>query len=270
MSGQKPGAKQMRDSRVTVPTFILGTIFTVASILAATPADASPHHHHARTQIVAHHAQHAAPHHVVHAASHSRHHVAHWRVTHTAGISCVPFARKDSGIEVSGNAWQWWDNAAGVYARGHVPQPGSVLTFRSNPHMRLGHVAVVTKVINRREIEIDHANWSHGAVSRGITVVDVSEANDWTAVRVALDDGDRFGSVYPTYGFIYDRPDTGMMVAAAHAPSPQPALNPAPTDLRPAAERPWQVYEEVAEAPDGPRHHVEVAVNGRVGSIDRK
>lgn len=173
------------------------------------------------------------------------------------GISCVPFARNDTGIAVSGNAWQWWDNAAGVYARGSVPENGSVLTFRSNGRMRLGHVAVVSRVINPRQIEIEHANWwgpgQRGGVARNIPVVDVSEANDWSAVRVGLGRTGDFGSVYPTYGFIYDRPDTGVMVATKSAPAPQPDLNPAPADLRPIAERGWQTYEEVAEAPVVPK-----------------
>ena len=100
------------------------------------------------------------------------------------------------------------------------------------------------------------ANWSgpgvgRGGISRNITVVDVSPANDWSAVRVALGNGGEFGSVYPTYGFIYDRPDRGTMVANA-ATAPLPALNAAPRDLRPAAERyaARQDFEEVAEAPD--------------------
>jgi surface antigen len=175
------------------------------------------------------------------------------------GISCVPFARGDSGISVPGNAWQWWDNAGGVYARGSVPEAGSVLTFRSNGRMRLGHVAVVSRVINPREIQIDHANWWGGTVARNIPVVDVSEANDWTAVRVGLGRSGEFGSVYPTYGFIYDRPDTGKMVASSHAPAPQADLNPAPSDLRPATERGWQAYEEVAEAPAASQHHKQPA-----------
>ena len=175
------------------------------------------------------------------------------------GISCVPFARADSGIAVSGNAWQWWENAAGVYARGALPEPGAVLTFRSNGRMRLGHVAVVSRVVNPRQIVIEHANWAgpggrRGAVARDTPVVDVSENNDWTAVRVGLGQTGDFGSVYPTYGFIYDRPDTGMMVAAKAFPSPQPVLNPAPADLRPATERGWQTYEEVAEAPAVTKH----------------
>jgi surface antigen len=175
------------------------------------------------------------------------------------GLSCVPFARIDSGILVAGNAWQWWNNAAGLYARGSVPEPGSVLAFRSNGRMRLGHVAVVSRVINPREIEVEHANWPaggmRGAVARNIPVVDVSEANDWTAVRVGLGQAGGFGSVYPTYGFIYDRPDTGTMLASSATPAPQPALSPAPSDLRPAAERGWQAYEEVAEVPAVSQRH---------------
>lgn len=140
------------------------------------------------------------------------------------GISCVPFARAASGIELKGNAKNWWEAASGIYARGARPEPGAVLNFRGTGRMRLGHVAVVTRVINSREIEIDHANWGgpgmrRGQVSRGISVVDVSPRNDWTQVRVALGHGDAFGSVYPTYGFIYDRPDRGMMVANTLAPA---------------------------------------------------
>ncbi|MBS0560835.1 MAG: CHAP domain-containing protein [Proteobacteria bacterium] len=175
------------------------------------------------------------------------------RVSHWSGISCVPFARAESGIDVAGNAWQWWNNAAGVYARGHVPEPGSVLSFAANGRMRLGHVAVVKHVINPREIEIDHANWAgaRGGIARNVDVVDVSENNDWTAVRVGLGRSGDFGSVYPTNGFIYDRPDTGTMLAAASAPAPQPVLNPAPNDLRSYAQRAadGESFDEVAEAP---------------------
>jgi surface antigen len=171
------------------------------------------------------------------------------------GISCVPYARSASGIEVAGNAWQWWDNAAGRYARGSRPEPGSVLSFSANGRMRMGHVAVVSTVVNAREIEVDQANWwgpgMRGGVSRGVPVVDVSENNDWTAVRVGLGGSGEFGSVYPTNGFIYDRPDNGQMVAAISEPAPKPVLNPAPADLRPWAQRAdySQPFDEVAEAP---------------------
>ena len=174
-------------------------------------------------------------------------------VARYGGISCVPYARMATGMTVSGNAWQWWDNAAGTYARGKMPEAGSILSFRSNHSMRLGHVAVVSRVVSARQVLIDHANWptsgGRGGIARGVTVVDVSESNDWSAVRVQLGRGEDFGSVYPTHGFIYDRPDAGYMRTAVAVPAPQPSLNPAPRDLRPASERMWSSYEEVAEAP---------------------
>ena len=127
------------------------------------------------------------------------------------GISCVPFARAATGLDVKGN----W--AAGSLERGQRPEAGSVLNFRSTNRMRLGHVAVVARVVDSRTIEIDHANWAgpgggKGRVARGVPVIDVSEGNDWSAVQVGLSGGG-FGSVYPTFGFIYDRPDRGVMVA---------------------------------------------------------
>jgi hypothetical protein len=75
---------------------------------------------------------------------------------------------------------------------------------------------VVTNVVSSREVMIDHANWagpgaSKGGVSRGMSVIDVSPDNSWTQVRVSLGN-DNYGSVYPTYGFIYDRPDNGVFV----------------------------------------------------------
>lgn len=180
------------------------------------------------------------------------------------GLQCVPFARNASGIEVSGNAHAWWDNAAGTYARGHAPERGSVLSFQANRSMPLGHVAVVSRVINARTLEIDHANWAgpggrKGSVARGVSVVDVSESNDWTAVRVALGNSGEYGSIYPANGFIYDRPDRGGVAVAANtrAPAPMPELNAAPRDLRGGNAGAGYAsvafagggFEEVAEAP---------------------
>jgi len=170
------------------------------------------------------------------------------------GLQCVPFARAASGIELKGNAVAWWDAASGVYERGSRPEAGAVLNFRANGNMRMGHVAVVRRVVSRTEIEIDHANWAwagKGNVSRGVSVIDVSERNDWTAVRVALGHGDDFGSIYSTYGFIYDRPDDGIMVANTSRHLGAPAR-----DVR--------GFDEVAEAPrqtvaistDAPAHSV--------------
>jgi len=191
-------------------------------------------------------------------------------VARSSGISCVPYARELSGISVAGNAWQWWDNASGQYARGFRPEAGSVLTFRGNSRMRLGHVAVVRQVVNGREVIVDHANWPgtgvRGGVSRGVTVVDVSEANNWSAVRVQLSRTGDFGSVYPTYGFIYNRRDTGVMTAEVSHPTPQPAINRVPADLRPAAERPWRTVEEVAESSTRPQRRITVLVTPAHGN----
>src|SRR3954452_898117 len=87
------------------------------------------------------------------------------------GLQCVPFARENTGIELSGNANTWWDAAAGVYERGSKPEVGSILNFRAAGHMRMGHVAVVSKVVDGRTIEIDHANWGRGRVNHDMTVV---------------------------------------------------------------------------------------------------
>jgi hypothetical protein len=199
--------------------------------------------------------------HLTHASVHSavaRGYGGRTRVR-VVGISCVPYARSATGITLAGNAWEWWDHAAGTYERGSVPEPGGVLAFRANGRMRLGHVAVVTRVVNNREIEIDHANWAGGGVATNVPVVDVSENNDWSAVRVGLGRSDSFGSIYPTYGFIYDRPDSGTMLTAITVPAAQPALNAPPRDLRTPAQRtmvaraPSREYDQVAEAPSHSR-----------------
>ena len=157
-------------------------------------------------------------------------------------MECVPYARHVSGIDLTGDAYLWWGEAAGRYQRGNIPAAGSVLNFRSNGRMRLGHVAVVTEVVNQREIVVTQANWggpgfARGGISTGISVVDVSPGNDWTAVRVALGHSPHYGSVYPTYGFIYghDTPDTVM--ADADVSAPQILTDRPPSDLRTVAER---------------------------------
>jgi len=186
-----------------------------------------------------------------------------------AGISCVPYARQVSGIHLIGNAWQWWDNASGQYARGYRAEPGSVLAFRSNSRMHLGHVSTVTRVVNAREVIVDHANWPsnsmRGPVMHDVAIVDVSQANNWSAVRVELAGRKgEFGSVYPTYGFIYNRPDTGTVVASIEVPAPQPNINPVTSDLRPVAERPWRTLEEMSESPDTPRRRIDLNVNRKL------
>jgi surface antigen len=163
-------------------------------------------------------------------------------VYHHGYLECVPYARNVSGIDLSGNAFTWWNEAAGRYDRGQSPQAGSVLNFRANGRMRLGHVAVVQQVVNRREILITQANWGgpgfvRGGVSKDISVVDVSPNNDWTAVRMALGHSETYGSVYPTYGFIYAHGAPATLMADA-GPAPQVMFNDRPpADLRSPAQR---------------------------------
>ena len=117
-------------------------------------------------------------------------------------VWCVPFARTASGVEIKGNAGTWWKSAAGVYDRGADPQIGSVMAFASTKKMPMGHVAVVSEVVSDREILIDHANWKRNKVTLKMPVIDVSEKNDWSKVRVEGSPG-VMGSVYPINGFIY-------------------------------------------------------------------
>ncbi|WP_431285835.1 CHAP domain-containing protein [Humitalea sp. 24SJ18S-53] len=136
------------------------------------------------------------------------------------GLSCVPYARMVTGMDVSGNAAMWWHNAAGSYLRGARPEPGAVLVFRATGGMRLGHVSVVERVVSSREILIHHSNWGgpgirRGTVMRGVSVVDASDNNDWSAVRVQVGhQAVNYGRTYPTYGFIHNRPDNGRMMRA--------------------------------------------------------
>lgn len=137
-------------------------------------------------------------------------------------LQCVPFAREISGISIRGDAWTWWSAAVGQYDRGQAPRIGAVVVFKKHGAMRHGHVAVVTKVINSREVLVDHANWAphrgrgRGQISKMVAVTDVSPRNDWTEVRVWNLSSQDFGTrTYPTYGFIYPAASRGRVQQAA-------------------------------------------------------
>jgi surface antigen len=260
----------MRAKSAGTKTWLLSSALLLSSSMLASNADAAQHNRGRATirPSASFHAHQINTHMTLASGarmSHAMHLGSRRFANRSYGISCVPYARQVSGIMVAGNAWQWWDNAEGRYARGDHPEVGSVLNFRSNGRMRLGHVAVVTQVVNAREVMVDHANWpgggGRGGVSHDVTVVDVSEANNWSAVRVELGRGGEFGSVYPTYGFIYNRPDTGFVTASVTRPAPQPEINRVPSDLRPAAERPWHTIEEVAEAPANRPQRIDLSVS---------
>ncbi len=125
-------------------------------------------------------------------------------------LYCVPYARERSGIQLSGDGWQWWEAATERYARAHRPEPGAVLVFRQTSRLVDGHVAVVARILSGREIRVDHANWDSrrggGPISLDQPVVDVSAANDWSAVRVWYPPGELLGTtVFPTAGFVLPR-----------------------------------------------------------------
>ncbi len=144
---------------------------------------------------------------------------------------CVPYARDISHIDLTGDAFLWWAEAAGRYARGQRPQDGAVLNFRSSARIRLGHVAVVARVINSREILVNQANWVPDQVSRDVPVIDVSPDNNWTMVRVSIGNG-HFGAPYPTFGFIYDRPIGGGALYASRSSQTEVAAAPPIPHLR--------------------------------------
>ena len=118
-------------------------------------------------------------------------------------LECVPFARQVSGIALYGDAADWWDQAAGRYDRTSTPEPGAVLVFRRSGRLAHGHVSVVARVLSDREITVTQANWVHRRIGRDEAVQDVSDRNDWSAVRVWwAPTGSLGASTYATYGFI--------------------------------------------------------------------
>jgi surface antigen len=153
-----------------------------------------------------------------------------------------------SGIQIFGDAWTWWNQAVGKYTTGETPQSGSVLVFKRNGVMRDGHVAVVSRVLTDRVIQVTHANWSvieggRGKVEQDVTVVDVSSKGDWSQVKVWYDPiRDLGNTVYPTYGFIYQTAkDTAKLASLNMA---QAAVN----QMASAAQSPTSAGQGLANA----------------------
>jgi len=216
----------------------------LVSGLAVSPALAATHHHfhhiYNGVRTAGHHYRHrpevslasyedGAGMHVQ--LAHHRHY-RHTRYAHYrhSGLQCVPYAREVSHISLSGDAFLWWAEASGRYARGDVPAEGAVLNFRAIGRMPLGHVAVVTAIEDSRTILVTQANWVRGSITNDVTVQDVSPNNDWTQVEVELGDSSKWGASYPTYGFIYNRPDQGTVIAA-NGQSNEVAEDPAVTQV---------------------------------------
>lgn len=135
-------------------------------------------------------------------------------------LQCVPYARIVSGVDIYGDALTWWDQAQDHYKRGHKPKKGAVLAFRPVGAMVLGHVAVVSRILDDRRVLIRHANWSTpGAIEEDVLAVDVSDAGDWSQVRIWHSPTGQMGArTNPTFGFIYPTK------AKLHPFTPDPAL----------------------------------------------
>ncbi|HYD86586.1 MAG TPA: CHAP domain-containing protein [Vitreimonas sp.] len=127
------------------------------------------------------------------------------RVTNgRARLQCVPFARRESGVDLYGNANTWWRQAAGRYETAEDPSEGAVLVLHGYATSSRGHVAVVKEIVSSRMIIVDHANWLNaGEITRDVPIQDVSEAGDWSEVRVWHVPGRHWGGrTYRVQGFI--------------------------------------------------------------------
>jgi surface antigen len=193
---------------------------------------------------------------------------------------CVPFARLMSGIQIFGDAWTWWSQAAGRYQTGFVPRLGAVLCFKPTGRMRLGHVAVVSQVLTDRVIQITHANWSlidgdRGHVEKNVTVIDVSPNGDWSQVKVWNDPSRDLGAtVYPTYGFIYQDQASAVTAQIASAQNAaiamaQSAASQVAAAVRPGA-TPLAVLDQVADSTDRIAALIQAATSGGAPPADKK
>lgn len=126
-------------------------------------------------------------------------------------LQCVPYARDHSGVSIYGDAYTWWDKAAGRFARSTIPSEGAVMVLFNYAGPNRGHVAVVRAILDDRTIRVDHANWlDDGAIFTDDPVRDVSPANDWSQVKVFNPRTGAWGiHIYPVQGFIGPGPDSG-------------------------------------------------------------
>jgi hypothetical protein len=147
-----------------------------------------------------------------------------------ARLQCVPFARRETGVEIYGNANTWWAQAeAAGYERADDPSEGSVIVLRGYATTTRGHVGVVREVVSDRMIIVDHANWLNGGeITRNVPVRDVSPNNDWSQVQVWHVPGRHWGArTYRVQGFIVNGVERAMETAAAGAVPAAPTASPA-------------------------------------------
>ena len=84
--------------------------------------------------------------------------------------------------------------------------------------MPLGHVAVVSRVLDARHILLRHANWSSpGQIEEDVMAIDSSDAGDWSQIRIWWGQGQQMGARdNPVNGFIYPAQPTPEDVPARH------------------------------------------------------
>jgi hypothetical protein len=130
-------------------------------------------------------------------------------------MQCVPYARAHSGVAIFGDAWTWWDKAAGKFARSSSPVLGSVMVLGGYAGPNRAHLAVVSAMDSEREIRVDHANWfNDGSVLTDDPVQDVSDNNDWSAVKIWNPRTKAWGvKVYHVEGFIGPGPGNDTVAA---------------------------------------------------------
>ena len=141
-------------------------------------------------------------------------------------LQCVPYAREKSGIQLYGDAYTWWDQAAGRYRRQSVPAVGSVMILYNYAGADHAHLAVVRRIVGVREIRVDHANWlNDGAVYENNPVYDVSPDGDWSEVKIYNIPAESWGTkAYPVQGFITPVPEGGLEPAAPTADDAMTAM----------------------------------------------
>ncbi len=117
---------------------------------------------------------------------------------------CAPYARENSAIKIFGDASTWWQQASARYQRERQPSSGAVMVLHDYAGKDRGHVAVVQAIVSAREIRVNHANWlNDDRVLVDNPVRDVSQANDWSEVRVWNVRVGSWGTkAYPVQGFI--------------------------------------------------------------------
>jgi surface antigen len=142
-------------------------------------------------------------------------------------LQCVPYAREHSGIAIYGDAYTWWDKAAGHFDRGAAPKPGAVMVLFGYDGPNRAHVAVVRELVNAREIKVDHANWlDDGQIYLDDPVQDVSADNDWSQVRIWNIRMAAWGSrTYTVQGFIGPGPNNGAPKSPVYGSHPVISMN---------------------------------------------